>query len=172
MKLTRIALQLVMATAVVATVFTLVGLAGGCAALPANPRTEIGTWSWKFHNSKDVSIELDEASYNPQTKEGKLKGLQIIDNASDVREANVQQMVAMAEQIRAQGEAWDRIMARANEALIGVLDVLPGLYATRAQIEADRLEARFKRLEALLERLELMSVPIPVTDPIPGPPAP
>ena len=73
----------------------------GC-ALPANPKTEIsyGPGGFRLYNSKDVGIKVDEATYNAQTREAKIKNLEFSDNASAVRLANVEQMKAYSEQMR------------------------------------------------------------------------
>lgn len=77
-------------------------LCAGC-AFPANPRTEIscGWTGWKFHNSKDVTIELEGAHGSLDTKSIDIERLVITDNASAVRQANVEQMLAYTEQVRA-----------------------------------------------------------------------
>lgn len=69
----------------------------------ANPRTEV-TYDWtgfRFHNSKDVVVDIDDLEIDPNTKIVKLKRLHIADNASDVRIANVQQIKAQTEQVQA-----------------------------------------------------------------------
>ena len=72
----------------------------GCAY--ANPETRLhgGPFGWGFSDGKDNDITLDEASYDDQGRFS-LKGLVIRNNASDVRVANVEQMRAHADQIRA-----------------------------------------------------------------------
>lgn len=69
----------------------------------ANPRTEVG-YSWagfKFHNSKDVKVQIRNAKYDPASQRFEVEELIIEDNASDVRRANVEQIKAQTEQVQA-----------------------------------------------------------------------
>jgi len=75
----------------------------GC-GLPANPKTRIGVGpfgGWSFENSKDVAILLKNAHANVKDGSLDIEELQIEDNASAVRKANVEQLQAYTEQVRA-----------------------------------------------------------------------
>lgn len=93
--------------------YTLVGLLllTGCAY--ANPRTEVGyspIWGFKLHNSKDVSIKASKIEADSKNGIWKCDSLEIIDNASKVREANVLQMQAFVEQQRAFNEGFKELL--------------------------------------------------------------
>lgn len=84
-------------------------LLAGC-ALPANPRTEIGYGAISgFHlmNSKDVTIKAKKIGY--QGGEFIAEDLELVDEASAVRRANVEQMTAYTEQIKAMGTAVEAV---------------------------------------------------------------
>lgn len=76
----------------------------GC-SLPANPHTSVGVNPWsgtvEFYNSKDMAIHVEGVEYDNSTKAFKLAKLDIVDNASDVRRANVEQIAAYTEQVKA-----------------------------------------------------------------------
>jgi len=81
-------------------------LVGGCAY--ANPGTTLKfdplNYEVYFYDTKDNDVELAELSYNVDTGAFAMKDLKIRNNASDVREANVAQMMAFVEQQRAANE--------------------------------------------------------------------
>ncbi|TXH52501.1 MAG: hypothetical protein E6Q97_15820 [Desulfurellales bacterium] len=62
----------------------------------ANPQTRIwgGPFGWGFSDSKDNDVELAKAGFNKETGEFSLEGLKIVNNASAVRRANVEQIRA------------------------------------------------------------------------------
>lgn len=95
-------------------------LGAGCAVEgvhSANPTTMIrvdpSTRSVYVSNNKDVDLSFEELT---ATKESfTVKNVKIVDKASSVREANVGQITALAEQAKAIGEAWSMgITAGAN----------------------------------------------------------
>lgn len=90
----------------------------GC-SLPANPKTRIqaNAWGWTFENSKDVEILLKNAKADVDTGNIEIEELQIRDNASEVRRANVEQIQAYTEQVRAVTLMFEQ-MTRAIAAII------------------------------------------------------
>lgn len=78
-------------------------LAVGCAY--ANPRTELSAGPFgsyfSFHDSKDNEIVMEGLSYDPDTNFITVQKFEVRNNASDVRVANVEQMKAHTEQIKA-----------------------------------------------------------------------
>lgn len=83
------------------------GCLGGC-SLPANPHTSLQAGPFgglfKFYDSKDNDLELEDANFDPQTKGFTVKKLTIRNNASDPRRANVEQIQAYTEQVKATTE--------------------------------------------------------------------
>lgn len=72
----------------------------------ANPQTIVRAGSFSFENGKDVTATLEHGVFDPSTKAVELKNLQIVDNASAVRKANVEQIDALARESYAVGQAW------------------------------------------------------------------
>lgn len=79
-------------------------LTPGC-SLPANPHTSVGFNPWshtiEFYDSKDNEIEIAGLTYSRETGDFKLERMAIRNNASDVRRANVEQINAYTEQVKA-----------------------------------------------------------------------
>jgi hypothetical protein len=74
----------------------------------ANPATRISAdaGGFTFSNNKDVSVKLEEGSYDPATKMLVLKNLEIVDSASTVRNANVNQIDALGREALMIGQAY------------------------------------------------------------------
>jgi hypothetical protein len=75
-------------------------LVGGC-SLPANPKTEFNYGPVRFYDSKDNDVEINNLTINPETGMYSVEKLTIRNNASDVRRANVEQIQAYTEQVKA-----------------------------------------------------------------------
>lgn len=127
----------------------------GC-SLPANPRTEIsyGPFGFHLHNSKDVGIKLKKASYDPATKRFDVEDLEFTDDASTVRRANVEQINAYTEQVRAttamltqMTESFAKMVPLSRWGAASGPDVAPDLRETVGKIikdaVADELRRRF-----------------------------
>jgi hypothetical protein len=86
----------------------------GC-SLPTNPVTKFGfdPWSrtWQFCDSKDNDVEVKDLTVDPNTYAVTLGSLTIRNNASDVRRANVEQIQAYTEQVRAVTGMFQQITA-------------------------------------------------------------
>ena len=90
----------------------------------ANPTTRISAspfGGFKFYNSKDVAVNLDEGSYDPATKSLTLKNLKITDNASDVRLANVAQIDAITRQTEIIYKGWENLHKVTMDALVDAI---------------------------------------------------
>lgn len=101
---------------------------GGCAALggAANPRTEVSAsplGGFRFHDSKDNDIEIENAEYDPSTKALKIGKLTIRNNATDVRIASVQQMDAFNRQLVTHGEN----ITRFGQIVLGLAETIAPL---------------------------------------------
>ncbi|HOQ88469.1 MAG TPA: hypothetical protein PLQ89_22425 [Phycisphaerae bacterium] len=118
--------QITAGAAVVLLLLCLVLMCAGCGidgVHSAKPVTRVQAGPYfKLENSKDVSVSLDEGSYDPATKAVTIKGLELEDNASDVREANYLQMRGMAMQAEAN---WDGATGFLREAGSFVRETLP-----------------------------------------------
>ena len=104
------------------------GCLTGCGV--ANPRTEIsyGPFGFSLHNSKDVTIRVKKAGFNAETKDFEVEDLEVFDDASSVRIANVEQLKLVNEQIRIHGEN----IAQSLGLITGLLEkVVPGFTAPR-----------------------------------------
>jgi len=78
----------------------------------ANPNTRLSADPWggfQFYNSKDVAVNLEEGSYDPKTGAVALKNLNVTDNASEVRRANVEQIDAITRQQEAIYAGWQAL---------------------------------------------------------------
>lgn len=80
--------------------FSILLFVTGCGV--ANPYTSVSYTStgFKVYNSKDVSVTLKNAKYNPDSHEASIEELIILDTASTVRSANVEQLNAVTNQIK------------------------------------------------------------------------
>ena len=89
----------------------------GCAFI--KPTTEIVGPGWRFTDTKDNDIDL-VCSYDPETNAFKIDKLIISNKSSPVVEANVQQMLAFAEQQRAANEGIKTAFEGINQ-ILGLL---------------------------------------------------
>jgi len=93
----------------------------GCAV--AHPQTRFSinpfTRTFTFYDSKDNKAEIKGFEFDPTTNTVKLEYLGFDNNASDVRLANVQQMLAVVEQQRAANEGLAHV-TRMLEAIVGI----------------------------------------------------
>jgi len=100
-------------------------LVGGCGV--ANPSTAVSvcpaTGTVKFEDTKDNNVLVEDLEVDLPNKVARVKKLELTNNASDVRIANVQQMDAIARQWEAYGVA----MQRQITAISGVVDSLAGV---------------------------------------------
>ncbi len=112
-------------------VAVLSGCIGGCGIEglhSANPSTRITADPWggfSFRNNKDVNIDLAKGSYDPSTKALIIEGLKVVDSASTVREANVQQIDAVSREATAIGAAWANGFLAAAQ-LAGLINPIAG----------------------------------------------
>lgn len=104
--------RLIALLAILAPLFAL----PGCTAF-SSPETRIRYDSWGFEltNSKDVSVKVQGAKYDPTTHAFSVDSLEFADTASEVRLANVQQMMAYNEQLRTHGENIAKIANAVNQ---------------------------------------------------------
>lgn len=96
----------------------------GCGILHPETKLYGGPFGWGFEDSKDNNVKLAKASYNKDTGEFGLEGLEIVNNASNPIAANVEQLKIVNEQMRIHGENIARslglITALAEKALPGL----------------------------------------------------
>ena len=154
----------------------------GCIASRAETKFGAGTLgSWKFYDSKDNDIEIEELTINPETKTGTLKGFKIRNNASDPQTvfnetimANVElnkvyganaaamfqearQMMALASQtIATYGQQRNERAAIANAAPPNIVDqfgaVLPDIIQILAEVAGNK-QPEAVRAKVLLDKL-------------------
>ena len=78
----------------------------GCAS--ANPRTKFSgnpwTGTFSFFDSKDNDVRIEGLNVDLSTKQAECELLTLTNNASEVRRANVEQMLAFVEQQKAFNE--------------------------------------------------------------------
>ena len=95
----------------------------------ANPKTIVRVKPLQrqveLFNSKDTSVTLKKLTYDPETGLFVLEDLEITDEASSVRQANVEQINALAIQAAALGQAWSQGLA-AGAQLAGQLSSAVG----------------------------------------------
>ena len=109
--------------------FVTIMILGGCVWTGCGmitPTTEVrggqsfGSPYFELKSTKDESVSLNKATYNPETKEIEIEGLEINSASSPVIRENVQQMLAFVEQQRAANEG-------ISIAMTGIANILSSL---------------------------------------------
>lgn len=93
----------------------LLGLTG-CTGI-FHPVTSIEYGPFKLVNGKDVTVEVEDASYDPATGGFKVGRLRFLDTASDVRAANAIQMYEVNRQLETHGRNIERVGSIVSAAL-------------------------------------------------------
>jgi len=78
-------------------------------------------------NNKDVDVSVANLSYDPETKAFIIEDLKILDQASTVRQANVDQITAIGQQAQAIGMAWYQGMLGGAQLVRAGVPILGGL---------------------------------------------
>lgn len=148
----------------------------------ANPRTEIRYGPASLYNSKDVDATLDEFSYT--TADGgsaTLKGLILRDNASGVRNADVNQINALVNQqlaFNAGIEAFGKAFTMGAQAVMPWLGMSAtessgwnlntpwgGFGSTNTRVPTTQPAADASVLEEILKRIVALEARLPATQP-------
>lgn len=96
--------------------------------------------SASFSDSKDNDVTIDELTYSPATG-FMLKGLVLRNNSSDVRLANYQQMMGMAQQAQVNWAGASDFTGSLFSGLASVMPFLPKLAAAKALGNAPRAQS-------------------------------
>lgn len=139
----------------------LAGCLGGC-SLPANPHTKLSAGPFgsyfTFSDTKDNDVLIEDAEFTPSDKAFKIKKLTIRNNSSDPRRANVEQINAYTEQVRAttamltqMTDSFAKMVPLSRWGAASGPDVAPDLRETVGKIikdaVADELRRRFAPAE-------------------------
>jgi hypothetical protein len=114
------------------------GCIHGCAY--ADPATRLSinpvTRTISFSDTKDNDVSVEYVGYNADTKQFEVKNFVLRNNSSDVREIDVQQMLAFVEQqkaandgIKAAFEGLSHTVGILGEALAGTIRAVPPIQA-------------------------------------------
>lgn len=102
----------------------------------ADPQTRLtvdpSTKEVKLWNNKDVDVSVDSVEYLGAQKDFKLTNLKFRDNASDVRNANVNQMMGMAYQAQVNWAGASNMVAQLTGLISEIMPFLPATIAAKA----------------------------------------
>ena len=88
-----------------------------------------------FANFKDSDVEIAEVTFRDGEREFTLGKFTLRDNASDVRRANVEQILAVAEAQRVQVEYLAQMGRNLSDAIKSLAEVIRALPAVKARVE-------------------------------------
>ena len=117
-----------------------IGSCAGCWG-PSNPYTELKvnpiTKTFSFYDNKDNDVTIEGLEIDGDTKSGKLASMTLVNAASPVRLANVEQLNAYTEQVKVVTQAMTNMIQVLPEVLTGVADIVRELKTLRLAISAD-----------------------------------